>query len=218
MVTHSPSPTTSSVTCVDPPEEGLRERKKRLTRARIHRAALELVAQHGPDGVTVEQVAARADVSTRTFFNYFPTKESALVDTADDDVESLARALRDRPAQESPLDALHAVLVTRVRSAAEEDGLFALRARVYRAHPSILGGVLGSSRERERVLAVELARRCGLAEDDPYPQVCAAAAFAVVRVAFAGGDEAPAEDILARLRHCFDLLEDGLATPPDPPA
>src|SRR4051812_48235481 len=60
---------------------GLRERKKRATRLALHRAALELVGTHGLDGVSIEQIAARADVSTRTFFNYFSTKEDAVIGT-----------------------------------------------------------------------------------------------------------------------------------------
>lgn len=62
----------------DPPS-GLRETKKSRTRATLARAALSLVAKDGLGATTVEAIAARADVSTRTFFNYFDAKDEAVV-------------------------------------------------------------------------------------------------------------------------------------------
>lgn len=60
-------------------EEGLRVRKQRQTREAIHRAAVELALERGPDAATVADIAARVDISPRTFFNYYPSKEDAIV-------------------------------------------------------------------------------------------------------------------------------------------
>lgn len=62
-----------------PATETLRERKKSQTRAAIHEAAIRLVDAHGLDGVTIEQICADADVSPRTFFNYYPSKPAAVL-------------------------------------------------------------------------------------------------------------------------------------------
>jgi len=65
------------------PALGLREAKKLATRKELTRAARELVLQHGFDAMTVEMIAAQAQVSVRTFFNYFDTKESAILGAAE---------------------------------------------------------------------------------------------------------------------------------------
>jgi AcrR family transcriptional regulator len=63
-------------------EVGLRERKKQQTRNAIHEAALRLIDEQGLEATTIEQICQDADVSTRTFFNYFPTKAAAALELA----------------------------------------------------------------------------------------------------------------------------------------
>jgi AcrR family transcriptional regulator len=66
-----------------PAEQGLRERKKRARRAALIDAAQTLVAEHGLDAVTVEMISAEAGVSARTFFNYFESKDDAVLGAED---------------------------------------------------------------------------------------------------------------------------------------
>ena len=70
--------TVSITSPVAEPPVSLRERKKLATRRLLRRAALDLVAERGLVNVTIEDIAEAADVSPRTFFNYFPSKEAAL--------------------------------------------------------------------------------------------------------------------------------------------
>jgi AcrR family transcriptional regulator len=83
------------------PDEGLRERKRRMMRQRISDVATFMFATHGFDSVKVSAIAEVVGVSEKTIFNYFPTKESMVLDWADEAVESVARMLRERPPNES---------------------------------------------------------------------------------------------------------------------
>jgi AcrR family transcriptional regulator len=84
------------------PDEGLRERKKRLTRQRISDVATALFIARGFDHVRVAEIAERVGVSEKTIYNYFPTKESLVFDNADEELSRLASALRNRPGGVSP--------------------------------------------------------------------------------------------------------------------
>jgi AcrR family transcriptional regulator len=116
---------------------GLRETKKAQTRKALHRAALELAVQEGPDRVTVEAIAARAGVSPRTFFNYFPSRESAMSAEDPEIAGRLAAMLLARPADEPLADALREVLTARVRELAADSEEWKLRRRVAREHPQL---------------------------------------------------------------------------------
>src|SRR4051812_17592314 len=77
--------------------EGLRERKKRQTRDTIAAAAMELFRARGFDAVTVAEVADAAEVSEKTVFNYFPTKEELVFQRGTEHLEARAEAIRLRP-------------------------------------------------------------------------------------------------------------------------
>src|SRR3954466_3389512 len=109
---------------------GLRERKKLATRLALHEAALRLVAERGLDSVSVDDIAARADVSPRTFFNYFPTKDDAVLGLDPDAVRRQVREFADRPAAESPVEALRAVTRRQAEEMAGETELWPLRLTV----------------------------------------------------------------------------------------
>ncbi|WP_445168669.1 TetR/AcrR family transcriptional regulator [Mycolicibacterium sp. Dal123E01] len=85
---------------------GLRERKKQRTRAMLVDAAVKLCIEHGYDNTTVEQIAAAAEVSPRTFSRYFPTKDSVMMTVLDDLVNAAVVELATVEADVPPLTAL----------------------------------------------------------------------------------------------------------------
>ncbi|GLV85954.1 TetR family transcriptional regulator [Streptomyces lavendulae subsp. lavendulae] len=87
---------------------GLRERKKQRTRQTISEAALRLFLSRGFDDVSIVEIAEAAEVSKRTLFTYFPTKEDLVLQQFADHEDESARVVRARPAGTSPLAALHA--------------------------------------------------------------------------------------------------------------
>ena len=118
---------------------GLRERKKAATRRALHEAALRLVAEHGLDGVSVDDVAARADVSPRTFFNCFATKDDAVLGLDPADLRRPAQVLTGRPADESAVEALRAVQREQAEEMAGETQLWPLRLQVIESNPGLVG-------------------------------------------------------------------------------
>ncbi|EYR63085.1 hypothetical protein N866_03045 [Actinotalea ferrariae CF5-4] len=194
--------------------EGLRERKKRLTRHTLRMAALSLVAERGLDAVTAEDVAAAADVSPRTFFNYFASKEEALVGNDPALVAFLRESLVARPAHEEPLVALRAAFLAYADGVRFDREMWRLRLLVIERNPSLLPALMGATAELERVLAEAVAERIGAPPTDPYPALVVAAATSAVRTAtrhWGAGDSGP--DLVEVIVDVFDALGRGL-TPP----
>ncbi len=170
---------------------GRRDRKKQATRRALRFAALELVAERGFAHVTVEDISEAADVATRTFFNYFPTKESAVIGADPERVEELRANLLARPPAESPLQALRWVTVEYAAAIDEEfddlgEGREAWFRRfcIVREDPDLLGAYVGHICEVERSLVQALAERLGKdPAHDPYPALVTATVLAAVRVA-----------------------------------
>jgi AcrR family transcriptional regulator len=161
---------------------GRRERKKRATRAALSEVALRLSIERGIDNVTVEQIADQVDVSLRTFFNYFSSKEEAIVAGDVAVAESLVDAFRGRPPGELVLEALrHAVLAVLDQDSYRDR---VQRMQTLRRTPSLLPYQLAAFVAQERSLAAAVAERVGCdADRDLYPALVAASAMAGLRVA-----------------------------------
>jgi AcrR family transcriptional regulator len=193
---------------------GLRERKKLATRVALHEAALRLVAERGLEHVSVDDIAARAGVSPRTFFNYFASKDDAVLGLDPADTDHLVESLRARPAEESPVQALRTVARAQAAEMAGETELWPLRLRVIEGHPALLGRLAASFGQAERAMAAAIAERTGETADDLYPLLLAGVSAAAVRSALhrwlTGDFTAPLPDLVDE---AWDVLAAGLPAP-----
>lgn len=117
--------------------EGLRYRKKLKARLTVERAALELVIERGYDGVTVEDICARTEISKKTFFNYFPSKAAVIMGRLDafPDDERLVEILEEHN-ESCYLDVLVGVVSTTV-TAGVDDEIENLRREALRSMPQL---------------------------------------------------------------------------------
>jgi AcrR family transcriptional regulator len=195
---------------------GLRERKKLATRLALHEAALHLVAERGLDGVSIDDIAARADVSPRTFFNYFSSKDDAVTGLDPAAPMQQAEAIVARPASESAVEAMRAVALGQATEMAEDPQLWPLRLQVIEAHPVLVGKLAAAFGESDRVLATAIAERTGTrVDDDVLPMLLAGVAAAVMRTSL---HRWFASDFTASLPglvdEAWDSVAAGLPTPP----
>jgi AcrR family transcriptional regulator len=207
-----------SVPADDPPAS-LRERKKLATRRLLRQVALDLVAERGFSHVTVEEIAEAANVSPRTFFNYFPSKEAVLFGVDPERGAAVReRIVRGAPGQHA-LEALRTVMVSEARTVAAEfaelggdpaDWLG--RIKEARTDPHLRAAHAAQMAMIERTITEALAQRLGTSpERDPYPGLLAAVATGMFRSSMAfwagSGGTVPLENLLDL---AFRSLAEGL--------
>jgi len=198
---------------------GLRERKKTETRAAIQQAVLFLALGRGLDAVTADEIAAAANVSVRTFHNYFGSKEEALVAAWVSEFRVHVEALRDRPADEPVLDALEHVF-------GEIASRIGKRSGEAESHADLLWTSIAMTRHRAvlldeaiRMVTDVVAARTGTdAATDVYPHLVTAAAISAMVTAY---QFTPRDGALGDRRRLlaetFALLRSGLQRGQPPP-
>ncbi|RBM07400.1 TetR family transcriptional regulator [Streptomyces sp. PT12] len=169
---------------------GSRERKRRRTNGDLTRAGLELFLTRGFEKTTVGDIVRRADVSERTFFRYFSSKEELILRPLRAACRALLAEVARRPEAEAPLRALHeGGLVALRRVTGERPERYLATLRVVCAEPGAMAACLRLSTEQQHELARVLAAREGLPDDDPRPLVLAGAFMATVVRAVLSWDE-----------------------------
>ncbi|HYH50426.1 MAG TPA: TetR family transcriptional regulator, partial [Acidimicrobiia bacterium] len=191
---------------------GLRERRKALTAAELEAAAFRLFGERGFDAVTVDDIAAEADVSRRTFFRYFASKEDVLLA---DHVVQLARlreAMAGRPADEPIVTALRNALLSMSSDFEDRKEMIIVRGRLMRDTPSLQARSLVHQKLWEDAMQEMVAERLGVdPAKDLRPGVVSAATLAAMRVAFQNWLTSGCDgDLIALTAEALDLLDGGL--------
>lgn len=210
-----------------PPAEGpgRRERKKRATYLALRAAALDLVSERGFANVTVEDIAEAVDVSVRTFFNYFSSKEDALVGDDPQLRESIRAELLALPGEVPPLDALRHVLVGRLRAMAEDLDLsgeghevWARRFAAMHAQPEVRLAYAKHLAVVERSIADTLVERMGGETSRGEAALITAVAMAALRTVTQEKGTDGLEALIGRTQAAFDFMASGFRSGAGSPA
>lgn len=213
--------------------EGLRERKKRATRDAIAATARRLFAERGFEDVTVAEVAAAADVSEKTVFNHFATKEDLAFAGGEARLNQLLAAIAQRPAGTSVLDVFRATtdaMIDGLATTTEDDDFFVV-PRIIRGSRVLQERLTTGWEHESAALTAVIAETAG-ADDDVIPAIVARTLSwthrTIFRVALVGllAGEDP-QQLAARLRvasaRAYDQIATGLgdygtSDPAAPPA
>jgi AcrR family transcriptional regulator len=194
---------------------GLRERKKQATRLALSTAALTLAIDRGLDNVLVDDIAAAAGVAPRTFNNYFPSKEAAIIAEGTDRAARMRDALRARPADEPLWTAVRQAATGLFAGQGEPDPDWVAKASLIKQTPALRAERVKADALVEELLAGEIARRSGTdSRRDLYPRLAAAAVISAVRAALDHWlDSRPSTSLVDVVDEAVRQLAEGLPAP-----
>jgi AcrR family transcriptional regulator len=191
-----------------------RQKRSELMVSELEAVALAMFEERGFANVNVEEIAAEAQISTRTFYRYFPVKEDVLQVRIRRRADSLREALAERPTDEAPLHSLR--LAVEVAVSAEDPVLLRRWIAVVAATPSALRAVLGGCiLTLDGMVAEFFGSRLSMPADGLVPTMLAGAAGGVMKAAetrwlLSGGNLAAT--ISEGLRVLEEAVASGLGT------
>jgi AcrR family transcriptional regulator len=205
---------TAAPEVVAPEHAGLRERKKEKTRQALETAALELFAEKGFDGTTVDEIAEACDVSPRTFFRYYGAKEDVLFADGDERLEALLSEIARRPADELPIRCVQAAFLSTTDEWAQDRTRLVLRSKIFDGSSGLRSHKFERQQSWEEEVTTALLERdlqAGSHTPDLQLRLVAGASMACLRAALhqwleVGGD------LPTIVSAGFDYLVDGLST------
>jgi AcrR family transcriptional regulator len=188
------------------PRTGLRERKKSKVREQLKRYALQLFLQHGYEATTIEQIAEKAEVSPRTFFRYFASKEDLIFDDAYD--ERLIASFQAQGAQLSVVGALRAALRIVFTQLPDEERLYEQqRHAIILATPALQVRNGHELLRNIELLAGLIAERTHQQTSDLAVRTLAGALAGVIISAHMEGDKDPTINRLERVDKSLEQFE-----------
>jgi AcrR family transcriptional regulator len=209
--------------------EGLRERKKKLTRQLISDTATAMFLRDGFDAVRVIDVAAACGVAEKTVYNYFPNKESLILDRFEDMEADVRRVFDSEGASWSPVEAAVDAIVAELVSMFDRWGgsdnqpgppLIRRFAELMQQTPALRAAQWEMLDRMSQVAAQGIALRAGVDPGDPEPQIAANAILGLWRIQFesmirhaaSGRTSLEVRDaVIADVRRAADLLSTGLS-------
>jgi AcrR family transcriptional regulator len=208
------------------PALGLRERKKQRTRATLIDAAVELCERQGFERTTVDQIAAIADVSPRTFSRYFATKDAIAFALIDEAISLAAVELARQPSDIDHFEALRRAYVVMYNNTkvAPPGGLSSARmmctVRIIMSSPTLRHAALEF---RPHAVNVELAKRLGVDIESRTLRLTSAMWGSVIMTALSDladdgvdWEHLGTDDIVARLEETFIEFTDVIGNVPPP--
>ncbi|WP_415024896.1 TetR/AcrR family transcriptional regulator [Bradyrhizobium sp.] len=188
-----------------PVAPGLRQRKREATRERLTRAAMALFLERGFEATTIDDISAAADMSRRSFFHYFASKEDVVAAWQEDAATALVAEIVARPASESMLTAAENAIATAVKRIDPAEA--AAMSRLKRDNPALQARDQLKYEKLERALADGLAQRSGRKSERSKARLVAMIATGAMRV---GGEswigEGAREKPEAFVKRTFDAI------------
>jgi AcrR family transcriptional regulator len=200
------------------PIAGRRERKKQRTREALVDAAFRLFQEKGFEATTVEEIADEVDVSSRTFFRYFASKEDVVLTFQEEQFAAMLETLAARPADEPVMTALRNAGVSMIRACEEgafgfDPERFGCIQQMMETSPAVFGSSLEHGQKKQAEITRVIAERMGVdPATDLRPHVVASAANCAFHSAFEVLSHGVAKgkrfsDVLDEV---FGVLQDGL--------
>ena len=197
-----------------------RTERKAATASRLTTLARRLTAERGLSGFTIEELCDEVGVSRRTFFNYFPSKEEAVIGVdGSEQAERFAQDFLDLGSRGWPavVDDLILIAVQHVRETEHSIAEHAEFITAVSREPKLLARFMSVTREREQQLGELVATREGVATDDPRARAAVQVIATVLRSAgerildprFGSDFAAAITDSLAALREVLTTTKDG---------